>query len=228
MERGVGMKYVLSVGGSMIVPKEVDVSFLKKLRAIVKRSRHRFIIITGGGSTARIYQKAGRSFKADDKSLDWIGIHATWVNADFVRSVFGRLAHPKIIMDYSKKSEFSFKKKVLVGGGWKPGFTTDYDAVLAAKHTGAKVVINLTNVDYVYDKDPNKYTGAKPFHELTWNRMFKLMGSKFIPGGNWPFDPKACRLAKKHGVSVVIMNGNNLKNLENFLKGKKFKGTMIG
>ncbi len=220
------MKYVLSVGGSLIVPDEVDVNFIKKLKDIIKKSRHKFVIIVGGGKTSRTYQHAAaKKFKLREEDVDWIGIHATWINADFMRRVFGKMAHPSIMTDYSKKNPF--KEKVLVGGGWKPGVSTDYDAVLAAKKVGAKVIVNLTNVDYVYDKDPKYHKNAKPFSELTWNQMFKIMGSQRVPGGHWPFDPKACRLAKKHGMSVAIMNGKNLNNLNNFFKGKKYKGTVI-
>jgi uridylate kinase len=220
------MKYVLSVGGSLIVPGEINVNFLRKLKDIIKKSRHKFVIITGGGNTARIYQKGFSKISGkDEEALDWIGISATALNAFLVKAIFDKIAHPRIVLDYSKK--INFKEKVIVGGGWKPGVSTDYDAVLAAKKVGAKVIVNLTNVDHVYDKDPKYHKDAKPFPELTWNQMFKIMGSQRVPGGHWPFDPKACRLAKKHGMSVAIMNGTNLNNLENFLKGKKFKGTMI-
>lgn len=220
------MKYVISVGGSLIVPDEIDTRFLKQLKSIVKESRHRFVLIVGGGRTSRVYQEAAaKAFKLKEADVDWTGIHATWMNADFVRKIFGRLAHGSTMMDYSKKKKF--KEKVLVGGGWKPGFSTDYDAVLAAKHAGAEVIVNLTNVDYVYDKDPKYYKNAKAYPALSWDQMFKIMGDQRIPGGHWPFDPKACRLAKKLGIKVVILNGKNLKNLKNFLKGKKFKGTVI-
>ena len=113
----------------------------------------------------------------------------------------------------------------MIAAGWKPGFSTDYDAVLLAKNIGAHVVINMTNVDYVHDKDP-KLGGAKPIKEVTWKGLRKIVGNEWKPGLNMPFDPIASREAEKLGLKVVVI-GKDVNNLEKVLNGKKFKGTMI-
>jgi uridylate kinase len=90
-----------------------------------------------------------------------------------------------------------------------------------------KKIINLSNIDYVYDKDPKKFPGAKKVEKFSWAEFRKLVGDKWNPGLNAPFDPIASKIAQESGMEVAIMNGRNLKNLKNYLEGKKFKGTTI-
>ena len=219
---------VISVGGSIIVPDKVDIKFLKDLKKLIEKfvkKGYRFGIYCGGGTLAREYQKAASSIaKLSQTELDWLGIHATWLNADLLVKIFGKVADNCFIIDPTKKVKS--KKKVLIAGGWKPGWSTDYDAVLLAKNLKADMVINMTNVDYVYDKDPKKFRNAKPIKETTWKQLRKLVGSKWSAGLNMPFDPIASKEAEKSRLSVAII-GKNLKNLEKLLKGKKFKGTII-
>src|SRR3989344_8222709 len=155
--------FVLSLGGSLIVPEEIDVNFLKNFRKLIFgqiRKGHRFIISTGGGKPCRKYQKAlETTSKASNKDLDWMGIYTTWTNAQLIRLAFGSLAHSKIITDPNKKT--AFKEKILLAGGWMPGRSTDDDAVRLAKIYGANTIINLSNIDFVYTKDPKKFKTAK-------------------------------------------------------------------
>jgi uridylate kinase len=221
--------FVISLGGSLLVPREIDVKFLKKFKSIIEREiklGKKFIIIVGGGKTARNYQNAAKALtKVSNEDLDWLGIHATRINAHLLLTIFRKYAYYRIIKNPKEKVEF--KEKILVAAGWKPGFSTDYDAVLLAKTYGSDTIINLTNVDYVYDKDPNKFKDAKPFKEISWKDYLKLIDQKWTPGMSAPFDPVASRLAQKLKIKVVILNGKKLKNLKNYLENIKFKGTLI-
>jgi uridylate kinase len=221
--------FVISLGGSLLVPGEIDVKFLKKFKAIIEREIKRnkkFIIIVGGGKTARNYQNAAKALtKVSNEDLDWLGIHATRINAHLLLTIFRKYAYFRIIKN--PKEKINFKEKILIAAGWKPGFSTDYDAVLLAKTYGSDTIINLTNVDYVYDKDPNKFKDVKPFKEISWKDYLKLIEQKWIPGMSAPFDPIASKLAQKFKFKVIILNGRKLKNLENYLANKSFKGTII-
>lgn len=218
---------VLSLGGSLIVPKEIDVNFLKKFKSfILKHKDKRFIIVCGGGWTNKIYNKAAMKVsRISNEDLDWIGIKATMLNAELVRGIFSDVAYEKFI---EPVKTVKTNKRVIVCSGWKPGWSSDYDAVLLAKGFGAKMIINLSNIDYVYDKDPKKYQDAKPVKTISWKDYRKIIGSKWVPRMNLPFDPIASRLAQKKGFQVAIVNGKNLAALENCLQGKDFKGTVIG
>jgi uridylate kinase len=221
--------YVISLGGSLVVPNEINTKFLRLFKDIIEKKikeNKKFIIIVGGGKTARNYQNAAKALtKVSNEDLDWLGIHATRINAHLLLTIFRKYAYFRIIKN--PKEKISFKEKILIAAGWKPGFSTDYDAVLLAKTYGSDTIINLTNVDYVYDKDPNKFKDAKPFKEISWKDYLKLIEQKWIPGMSAPFDPVASRLAQKFKFKVIILNGRKLKNLENYLANKTFKGTII-
>jgi uridylate kinase len=224
---------VISLGGSLIVPDEIDWRFVRKFKEVIKKQiadSKKFIIITGGGKLARRYQdaaiKVSRKLTPDDR--DWIGIHATRMNAHFIRTIFRDNAHPRINKNPNDLEDFyNFREPILVAAGWRPGFSTDYDAVVLAKSFSAKTVINLSNIDYVCDKDPRKFPDAKKIKGISWEDFRHIVGDKWDPGLNAPFDPIASKIAHESDLEVVIMNGKNLKNLENYLEGRKFRGTMI-
>jgi uridylate kinase len=222
--------YIISLGGSLIAPATgIDWRFLKRFRALILgriKSGQRFFLIAGGGKTARNYAAAAaRVVKVAQDDLDWLGIHATRLNAHLLRTVFRERAEPEIITNPSVK--LSSGKNIVVAAGWRPGRSTDYVATMLAEAYGAKIIINLSNIDYVYDKDPNKYQDAKVKTQMTWSEFRKLVGNKWSPGLNAPFDPVAAKKSAELGLEVVIMNGRKMKNLANYLAGRKFRGTVI-
>lgn len=222
--------FVLSVGGSLIVPPAgVDVKFLKKFRALMLsqiKKGYKFYLIAGGGGICRQYNKAATriaNIKKDD--LDWLGISATRLNAQLLKTIFGPLAHPEIITNPTEQVKSD--KKIIIASGYQPGWSTDYDAVLIARTHGVKTIINLSNIDYVYNKDPRKFPDAKKITRSSWPEFQKIVGTKWRPGLNAPFDPIASKVAAKNGLEVIIVNGRKIKNLAACLSGGKFKGTVI-
>ncbi len=216
---------VISLGGSVLVQDKINVKIIKDLRKIVLKSKNKFIIVPGGGKVARKYINAVKKLsKIRKDDADWIGIHATRLNAQLLKIAFYNVAAKKIAKNPTKKIPF---KKVLIGSGWKPGASTDYDAVLLARTYGANVVVNITNVEQLYDKNPLIYKGAKPIKKCSWKEFMKLVPKKFESGANLPFDPVAAREAKRLKLKVIML-GPNLNNLEKFLGGKKFLGSVIG
>lgn len=222
---------ILSVGGSIIIPKTgFDIEFLKKFRSLILnqvKKGDRFILVIGGGATCRQYQDAAKKVvKMTDEDLDWLGIHTTIFNANFVRFLFKDIAFEKVITDPHKK--IPTKKSVILAAGHKPGASTDIDAVFMAKTYGASEIINLSNIEYVYTKDPNKFPDAKKIERIDWATFRKeVVGDKWTPGFNAPFDPIASKQAQKMGLKVSILQGTNLEEVKKALQGKKFKGTII-
>jgi uridylate kinase len=220
---------IVSVGGSLIFPEEIDVSWIKEFKKVVEKNlgEYRFAFICGGGKICRKYQNALREINPDveDSDLDWLGIGVTKLNANFIKMVFGTKAHEKIVDNPNRKIDF--KEDILIAGGWKPGCSTDKDAILLAKNLKVRKVINFTNIDYVYDKDPRKYPEAKPIRSISWKDFRKILPREWSPGLNSPFDPMAAKEAEKLGIEVAVLNGKNLGNFENYLNKKHTIGTII-
>jgi uridylate kinase len=222
-------RIIISVGGSLIVPFEIDTKFLRQFRKIILgsfKTKNKFLLITGGGRTSRRYTEAVKTLgHLDPDDLDWLGIHSTRLNGHLLRTIFRKYAHPKIITNPHRPEPAN--ESLIIAAGYRPGWSTDYVAVLLARKYKADTVINLSNIDYVYDKDPNKYKGAKPIKKISWHDFRKIVGNKWDPGIHRPFDPVASRLAQKLNLKVIVMNGKKLVNLQNFFANKDFKGTVI-
>ena len=219
---------VISLGVSLIVQGEINTDFISQFKEVIVKQINlgkRFIIVCGGGRVARDYQNAYKIIVpvADSNILDWIGISATRLNAQLLAGVFGYLADQRIIDNPNKKIQT--KKSVVFAGGWKPGWSTDYVAVLFAKNVGAQRIINLTNVDGVYDvgEDGEK---KELFHRITWDDYMAIIPKKWTPGLSSPFDPIASKEAQRRGIEVAVM-GQSLRNFELCLDGESFKGTTI-
>ncbi len=227
-------KIIISVGGSLIVPNGgIGTDFLTKLNTFVREqlaenNNRQFFLVAGVGSTARHYRDAGqevikRELTEDD--LDWLGIHSTRLNAHLIRTIFRDIAHPAIIDNYDIILKVT--EPVVVASGWKPGWSTDFDLVLLCEDYGVKTVINLSNIDKAYDKDPKQFPDAKAIDKISWAEFRKIVGDKWSPGMNTPFDPIAARKAEELGVRVVILNGNDFENIKHYFKGEDFVGTVI-
>lgn len=223
--------FLLSVGGSTIVPGGVpNIAFLKAFRKLIldrTKRGDRFVIVCGGGGTCRTYNDGLRQIiKPTSDDLDWLGIYTTHLNANLVRLMFGKLAHPELVNDYRLFDAKKWKQPLVIGGGFKPGGSTDMNTTLMAKKAGAKMIINISNVDYLYTKDPRKFKDAEKICEISWKAYRKMMGSKWTPGMNTPFDPIASKLADQANIDVLLV-GPDTKNLANVLSEKAFKGTVI-
>jgi uridylate kinase len=220
---------VISLGGSMIVPENIDLEFLKDFRTLILShvaKGKKFVIITGGGKIARKYQAAAKEISNPvDEDLDWIGIASLKLNAELMRVVFGEYASKEIILNLSHP--FSLDKPIVIGAAYAPGHSTDWDSVLAAKTVGAKKVINLSNIDYVYDSDPKVNPNAKKIEKISWEEYRKIIPKEWTSGLNSPFDPTASLDAEEAGIEVVIMNGKPVANLANYLDNGEFSGTLI-
>lgn len=224
---------VISVGGSLIVSKDgIDVAFLssfkKTIIKLVEEKEMRFVIVCGGGKTARDYQNACKEAdpKMSDFDLDLIGVEATKLNAYLVGIIFGDMADQKIICDPTKV--FFTNENIVIASGWKLGCSTDYDAVLLALNVGAKKIINLSNIDAVYDGDPRYNPDAKILREISWDEYLKLIPEKWTPGLSTPFDPIASKEARKQGMEVFITNGNRLEDMKSYIESGFFSsGTII-
>ena len=224
---------VLSVGGSIIAPDKVDAEFLKAFRkAIVEyleaNKDAKLIFVCGGGAPARIYQGAFREVveNADASLQDWLGIRATHLNGSLVRAIFADYTTDELVTDPTL--DIPFEGRILVAAGWKPGFSTDTDAVYLARKYGGKKVVNLSNIAKVYTDDPRKNPDAVPLDTISWKDFRVMVGDEWVPGKNTPFDPIASRIAEEEAMKVICADGRDIENLMKILNDEPFFGTTIG
>jgi uridylate kinase len=223
-------KFVISFGGSVICPKEIDTKTVKKFCDFIKeevKKGSKFVIVAGGGNTARQYQKAASKIGyASSEDRDWLGIESTKLNALLLKSTFKKEANP-ILFDKRFKIKKFGKYPVIIGSGWEPGSSTDFDTIQIAVDLKVKTAILLGKPDYVYTSNPDKNKNAKPIEKMSWKEFFKLIPKKWTPGLHAPVDPIGAKLAQKEKIKVIVASGKDFKNLKNILDGKKFKGTII-
>jgi uridylate kinase len=229
--------YLIKLGGSLVVPEEgkIDEEYLLKFKNLIEKFVRqegerfvcRFIIVVGGGWTSRWYQQSAERLGAQEENdLHWVGIMATWINAELLRSIFNGLAHPSGYFRFDE--DLHWTEPVLVAGGWKPGCSTDNDAAILAEKFNAETIIMLSNIDYVYDKDPKKFIDAKPIKHFSWKEYQEFIGHQnHTPGLKVPVDPIAAKKSQEAGLKVILASGHDLKNLENILEGKPYIGTTL-
>lgn len=227
-------RIIISVSGSLIVPNGgIATDYLAKLNKFIRAQltddpKRQFFLVIGGGAIARHYIDAGRNVLKHELSaedLDWLGIHATRMNAQLVRTIFRDIAHPYIIKHYDIIRKV--KEQVVVAAGWKPGWSTDYCSVLLCDDYGERTVMNLSNIKQLYDKDPNVYPDARAISRISWKDFRKIVNVEWTPGMHAPFDPVAAKRAEELGIKVIIMDGTDFESMEKYFKGEEFLGTVI-
>lgn len=222
---------IISVGGSLIVPDQIDTAFLSSLKTLISEeisTGRQFIIITGGGKTARRYQDAARAISnLDAEDIDWIGIHATRLNGHLLRTIFRDVAHRTMVTNPDDVLDIPKDTPLIIAAGYRPGSSTDLRAVQIAERRGAQKLINLSNIDYVYTADPATHPEAQKIERISWADFRKIIPDAWDPGLSSPFDPVAAHEAERLGMEVAILNGTKLQELAKYLSGAPFAGTVI-
>jgi uridylate kinase len=218
---------VISIGGSVLFPENIDERFFEKLTKLIEKlsKKYKIYLIVGGGRTARKYIKIGRTLGLNEIILDEIGIKITRINAEILANLLGN-SNQKIpcTTDEAKK----MTDEIIIMGGTTPGHSTDMVGAELAQKTHSSKFIVATNVDGVYDKDPNEFSDAKKYDEITIDELIKKYGTKWESAGkNMVIDGPALGIIKQGKIPTYVLNGNNLDELEKAITNQKFNGTKI-
>ena len=220
-------KIVICMGGSVLFPDEVDVSFFKKLNVFLKElsRNHKVFIVVGGGKTARKYIKTGRELGFSENILDQIGIDITRVNAYFLAKLI-KTCNEKI--PGTIKEAQNVKNNIVVMGGTTPGHSTDMVGAELAESVNADKLIIATNVDGVYTGDPNKYKDSQLIKEMPLEELISKYGTKWEKAGrNMVIDPPALKIINRSKISTYVVNGKNLREIKKLVENQPFIGTTI-
>lgn len=205
---------------------ETNSQFLKEVKDFIEglRDDYKLGVIVGGGDIARKYIKVAEELGFDDDQKDEIAIACTRINATLLKLlVLNEKDIKKKIEEMKREVQ---EEGITIAGGTVPGHTTDKVSTLLASEIGCKRILNLTDVEGVYTKDPDKFEDAELIEKLSWGEFFDVVGKiKHSPGLNLPFEPQAGKLCQEEGIEVGVTY--SLKEAEKFIKGKAFKGTLI-
>jgi uridylate kinase len=221
---------VLSLGGSLIIPNDINIRFLEKFKKVILRhtKKYKFLIVCGGGSIARKYITALRKAGLNEEFQSFAGISATRMNARFMNYFFGINPDQGIPHTTKTMEEYENKRDIVFFGAleYKPNQTSDSTAAETARHFKT-IFINLTNVSGLYTKNPLEHKDAKFIPEISWEDFNKLTNSmSYKPGQHFVLDQTASKIIMKHKIPTYIL-GSDLRQLEAVLNKKKFKGTII-
>jgi len=221
---------VLSLGGSLIIPDEIDVKFLNDFKKVINKnkSKRKFVIVCGGGSIARKYIYALREIGMNEVLQSFAGISATRMNARFMSYFFGQNQEMGIPHTIGELKNYMKKSNVVFCGAleYQPHQTSDSAEAEIAKYFKTNF-INLTNVPGLHDKNPNKYSNAKFIPRISWADLHKMATKeKFSPGQHFVIDQTASKMIMDNKITTYIL-GKDAEQLDNLLNGKKFIGTIV-
>lgn len=213
------MKLVLKIGGSLLFDKRRRLytrrfgQYSQIIKALV-REGHKLAVVVGGGALAKSLIRRGSQLNASREALDWLGIASTWVCAQLMISALGDLACPTPMFTEEQVLEKIRGDRLLVVGGLQPGQSTNAVATRLAEITGSKILVNATDVDGVYDRDPDKYPQAKRFDTITVPQLRQIVSSLSDKPGTYPlFDRSALDIVERSGIEVWFIDGTNPDNI---------------
>ena len=218
---------VISIGGSVLFSEKITEDFFKKLNQIIQKQseKYKIYLVIGGGKKARQLIDQGRKKGLSEENLDEIGIKVTRENAEIIIKKLNNTNQKiPITINEAKKLE----NKIVIMGGTTPGHSTDMVGADLAAKTNAEKYIIATNVDGVYDKDPNKYIDAKKIKEITIEKLIADHGIEWDSAGkNVVIDGPALQVIKNNSIPTFVLNGKKLDELVKALNNQQFNGTKI-
>lgn len=225
------MRAVLKLGGSLLYNEAGEViidrvkSYAETINMLVRKGNN-FVVVVGGGKPARSFISAARALGASEAQCDWLGIKLARHNAELLCAALGDAAYPKIAETLDELEVATCTGRVVLMGGLTPGQSTNAVAALAAETTRADLLLNATNVDGVYDRDPSQ-EGAKKLDTVKISELKKILSSGGTRAGEYKlFDPVALRVVERSKIKTIIFDGKDSENLHRLLKGEKI-GTIV-
>lgn len=222
------MRIVAAIGGSILI-KDYDYKKFQDYAEILGSlaEEHEVFVVVGGGKPAREYIQIVRDLDCGEAKCDDIGIEVTRINAKLLLLALEDKAYQKVPHNFQEALEYSSSEKIIVMGGTEPAHSTDAVSAILAEYVKADMLINLTSVDGMYTKDPNKYSDAELIEEITATEMLEVTKGKEVKAGTYEFfDMTAIQMIKRSSLETVIVSGEDPQNLIKAVAGEKI-GTKV-
>ena len=212
-------RIVIKLSGRVFAMENVKLlkdwaSFLVKISKVCQP-----IVIAGGGNIARHYINHARSSGADESTLDELGIEISRLNAKLLIYALKSKAysHPPTTLQEVRHAVDD--GLIVVAGGLHPGQSTNGTAALIAEKVQAEQFLNATDVDGVYDMDPNKFKNAKKFKRIEIKNLKNmLVHEDSVAGGYDLMDIVALKIIERSKIKTRILKATP-KNIETAIKG---------
>jgi uridylate kinase len=184
------------------------------------------VVVAGGGKVARHYIGIARGFGLDEASLDLMGIEVSRLNAKLLVAALGDRAYHGVPEDLEQVAEAAATGKIIVTGGLHPGQSTNATAALIAEKVKAVKFLNATDVDGIYDSDPNKNKSAKMFKEITVKKCLEILGAENSAAGAYDLmDIVALKVIERSKIPTIVLKSDP-PNIKGAIDGKP-TGTRI-
>ena len=185
------------------------------------------IVITGGGSIARLYINFARKLGQDEASLDLLGIAISRINAKLLIASLGNYAYPDVPQSLDDVGRFVESNKIIVSGGLHPGQSTNATSALIAEKTRASEFINATDVNGIYDSDPRKNNNAHLFEKIEVNKLLTMLLKESSMAGEYDLlDIVALKVIERSKIKTKVILSNP-RNIYNTIHGRNFMGTEL-
>lgn len=185
------------------------------------------IVISGGGKIARHYINLARSLGSDEANLDIMGIDVSRLNAKLLQTALQEKAYPKIPKTLEEVAMAAESGRIVVTGGLHPGQSTNATSALIAEIVKASKFLNATDVDGIYDSDPNLNKDARLLKKVTIEECMRILESKsFIAGTYDLMDIVALKVIERSKIPTRILRSETV-NIKNAVENKTYVGTEI-
>jgi uridylate kinase len=224
--------FVVKISGSLFSSRQFNDVIATIRNALSFEKDLLLILIAGGGATARKYIKAGEELGLDQATLDEIGIESSLLNASLLVEALHPYSSKRVPRDLNElteefeKTECGNNTRIVVCGGLYPGQSTNAVAALISEKTNANLLINATDVDGVYSKDPSRFTDAVKLASVTPAKLSEILGSESVQAGTYDLmDPVALKLISRSKIPTRIVKCES-SSLSRVLRGEN-EGTAI-
>jgi len=189
-------------------------------RFFIKESKNfQPILVAGGGKIARYFINHARSSGADESTLDELGIEISRLNAKLLIYALKGKAYPHPPTNLTEVKQAIDSNLIVVTGGLHPGQSTNGTAALIAEKINAAEFLNATDVDGIYDSDPNKNKKAKKFKRIEIKDLRSLLVHEdSMAGGYDLMDIVALKVIERSKIKTKIIK-SNIKTIEKAIKG---------
>ena len=185
------------------------------------------IVIAGGGKIARHYINLARCLGSDEASLDIMGIEVSRLNAKLLIAALGEEAYSQVPKNLEEVTIAAESGKIVIVGGLHPGQSTNATSALIAEKVRATRFLNATDVDGIYDLDPNTNGNAKLLNEITVSECMEILKDGSSMAGTYDLmDIVALKVIERSKIPTRVLR-SDITNIKDAVIGTHHIGTEI-